>query len=177
MKKWTPNYQKILEKVAAAHADDDFVPTIKDLADKCGTTVETLNQLRKSGLVLPVKTKNGYNFAEFKRSFDAFASRRRDGEAGSLKDKKIEKEIERLTVAIKIDNERLKQAELETKAQQGKLVDYDHHCRVMDDIRELYCNGLDQIVESVSTKLRNPKVHESLRHACDDLRRRLAAGA
>jgi hypothetical protein len=172
----TEGERKLLEGARQPDAPT-YAASKAELADHFGISRQSLYDMAKAGLAFPVKSRNGYNLADAKSMMEDFLTRRAKNGSTGDRAEKLRLECEKLTVAIKIDNERLKQAELETKAQQGKLVDYDHHCRVMDDIRELYCNGLDQIVESVSTKLRNPKVHESLRHACDDLRRRLAAGA
>jgi hypothetical protein len=108
---------------------------------------------------------------------EAFLKRRATTGANGDRAEKLRLECEKLAVAILIDNERLKQAELETKSQQGRLIDFDEHCRVMDEIRELYCTGLDQIVENVSTKLRNPRAHDVLKQAADDLRRRISSGS
>jgi predicted DNA-binding transcriptional regulator AlpA len=121
-----------------------------ELADHFGISRQSLYDMAKAGLAFPVKSKNGYNLADAKSMMEDFLTRRAKNGSTGDRAEKLRLECEKLTVAIKIDNERLKQAELETKAQQGKLVDFDHHCRVMDDIRELYCNGLDQIVESVA---------------------------
>jgi hypothetical protein len=44
----------------------------------------------------------------------------------------------------------------------------------MDYIRAMYLDGLNQIVESVSTKARSAKVRELLQAAVDGLRKRIA---
>jgi hypothetical protein len=51
------------------------------------------------------------------------------------------------------------------------------HRQTMDDIRTLYLDGLNQIVENVATKLRSVKARDVLQAAVDGLRNRIAKSA
>ena len=172
--KWSPDYDKIRAKVIAAHADDDYIPTLKGLADRCQTSIETLNTMRKAGLVLPVRTRNGYNFSEFKKAFEKFHERQAKTEYESLKDKKTEKEIERLAVNIKIDNERLKQVELETKRQKGELMPVAEHKQKMIAAAQLYVTSIEQGIENASTQMRSAEMRAVLEKVFNAVRKRVA---
>jgi hypothetical protein len=128
----------------------------------------------QDGLVMPPKTRKGYNIAEFKARYDDYLDRKDGRKAGSAKETKLHLECIRLKVNIQIDNERLKQQEIETKKQQAQVVSMECHRETMDYIRAMYLDGLNQIVESVSTKARSAKVRELLQAAVDGLRKRIA---
>jgi len=156
----------------------EYLKTLPEVSERFGVTEKTLHAWRKRGLHFPVKTRNGYNAEEFKRRLEEFATARQASEeeekSADPRERKLQLECERLVVNIKIDDERLKQAEIETRKQQAQVVSMECHRETMDYIRAMYLDGLNQIVESVSTKARSAKVRELLQAAVDGLRKRIA---
>ena len=152
----------------------EYVANKTELAELFGVTRQALHDMCKRGFVFPHKGKQGYNVAKFKENFEEFRDRDSGAKVGTARDEKVRLECERLKVNIDIDNERLKQAEIETRRQQSQVVTIEDHRATLDIIREMYLTGLDQIVESVSTKARSAKIRDMLQTAVDSLRRRLS---
>lgn len=159
-------------------ATPEYVKTLPEVAERLSMSEKTLCAWRREGLVFPVKGVHGYNFGEFKRRLSDFVERRKAGvDKNKLTDpreRKLNLECERLVINIKIDDERLKQSEIETKRLQSGVIPMADHRQTMDDIRTLYLDGLNQIVENVATKLRSVKARDALQGAVDGLRNRIA---
>lgn len=177
-REWQADPSKLAEKIAKHNAGNDYVKNIDALAERCGVSRETLYALREQGLILPVKTKNGYNWEEFKKRFSDFNNRSIDNNQKhelSPKERKTQLECDRLMVNIKIDDERLKQAEIETLARKGEVMPVSDFRRALDEVRGILLGGIDQLIETASTKLRSAKVRAVLESEARGLRERLSA--
>jgi hypothetical protein len=151
----------------------EYAQSKAEIADIFNVSRESVHKMCQDGLVMPPKTRKGYNIAEFKARYDDYLDRKDGRKAGSAKETKLHLECIRLKVNIQIDNERLKQQEIETKKQQAGVVTIELHRQTMDDIRAMYLDGLNQIIENVATKARSVKVRDLLQSAVDGLRQRI----
>lgn len=156
----------------------EYCATIPELALQLGTTKKTIYLMRLQGLTLPQKTRKGYNVAEFKRRYAEFLTAREQIKMGrpatSGREHKIDLECQKLAVNIKIDDQRLAQAELETQRQRGAMIPLEDHTRALYDIRALYLSSLDQLVELVATKQRSKAIRADLQAAVATVRNRIA---
>jgi len=153
----------------------EYVKTLDELAERLDITDRTLNNWKSQGFRMPPKTSKGYNLDRFKKSVADFEELRKGNtEPLTLRDQKTAKEIEKLVVNIDIDGERLKQQEIETRRIQGHLMERTEHNAICDAYMHLYLSSLDQLIEDVSTKLRDAKAREILQKSVDNIRNRIA---
>lgn len=149
----------------------EHAKTLDEIADLFGVTKKSLHNFKHDGMMFPPKTAKGYNIERFKANFEKYKeSKCQAGTGLDLKEQKLTKEIERLSVNISIDNERLTQQKLETKRQHGLLMEVKEHNRICDAYMHLYLNGLDQLKENVSTRLRSAEASEVLQSGIDSVR-------
>lgn len=156
----------------------EYAKSLTELADIWGTCEQSLIEWRRAGLVLPVKTRRGYNVAEFKRRAKEWHDNRAKGKPpADARERKLLLECDRLIVNIKIDDERLKQAEIETLSRKAEVMPVSEFRRALDDVRSVLIGGLDQLIETTSTKLRSAKVRAVLESEARGLRERLSQRA
>ena len=154
--------------------EERYVTSKTELAETFGVTRQALHDMCKAGLVMPHKTKNGYSVAKFKENYLDFQERRDGIKAHSPREKKLNLECERLEVNIKIDNERLKQVELETKRQKGELMPVAEHKQKMVAAAQLYVTSIEQGIQNASTQMRSAEMRAVLEKVFNAVRKRVA---
>jgi cell fate (sporulation/competence/biofilm development) regulator YlbF (YheA/YmcA/DUF963 family) len=169
----TEGERKLLEGARQPDAPT-YAASKADLADHFGISRQSLYDMAKAGLAFPVKSRNGYNLADAKSMMEDFLTRRAKNGSTGDRAEKLRLECERLSVAIKIDNERLKQAELETLQLSGQSIDREEHNSKMQNLCRQFVSALDQHVENVATKLRSAKIRDILQASVDSIRQHLA---
>ena len=166
--------ERLRDAKADAEAGCDYVKSIEEIAALLGVTERTIHNLKHDGLSLPVKTAKGYSVAKIKSAFKKYQQAKEDKPAETLKDRKLAKEIERITVNIEIDNERLQQAHIETQRQQGELMPVAEHKQKMIAAAKLYVTSIEQGIENASTQMRSAEMRAVLEKVFNAVRKRVA---
>ena len=153
----------------------EYAATLDEIAELFGISKKSLHNFKNDGMTFPPKTAKGYNIERFKANFEKYQeSRAKAGTGLDLKEQKLTKEIEKLGVNIAIDNERLKQHELETQRQRGAMIAREEHEAIVLGIVRQFVAALDQHVENVSTKLRDARARDMLQTSIDSIRAQLS---
>lgn len=166
-----------IERIESAVEVRRYAANKSELAETYGVTRQALHDMCRAGLILPHKGRQGYSLEQFKKNYEDFEERRGGKKSASGREEKLSLECEKLRVNIDIDKETRTQRTLETKRILGEMIPMSDHRQTMDDIRTLYLDGLNQIVENVATKLRSVKARDVLQAAVDGLRNRIAKSA
>lgn len=140
------------------------------IARHYGVHRHTVDQWDEKGL-LGKRGRHGYHRATVCENVDRFLSEK---PAAGDRDEKTRLECERLRVVIARERELVEQARIETQRISHALMPVTDHMRAMEEVRALYLGGLDQLTESVATKLRDVHARQVLAEAVDALRAHIA---